>query len=357
MENFLVKSSSSSAASAHTTTEARVAPLAAADPDEELKERLKLTNKLVFGFDSFRPHQLDIVAAITKNEDVYVIMPTGGGKSLCYALPSVLSEGVTIVISPLLSLIEDQVAAFLRLKCGGIPSAYLTSASNMGQINAITKDLIRSQKGEEPYLKLLYLTPERVVNHEETKAILTVLYNQARLARFVVDESHCISSWGHDFRKDYAKLGILKAMYPEVPIVALTATACKKVSDDTLKILDIKNCTRFNTGYVCVCACVYISLCVSLSLTLALTTQTSHRYDRPNLLFEVRLKSEKKQETLLDIAHYILKGPYAGCTGIVYCMTRSDCEDMAKELQDLGVSVCVCVCASLRVSLSLHHSH
>jgi len=158
---------------------------------EELQSLCFACNNTVFGFRGiFRPHQLDIVTAVMQNEDVYVIMPTGGGKSLCYALPAVLSPGVTVVISPLLSLIEDQVSAFLSLKCGGIPSAYLTSGSTVSQKNAILEDLRRSRRGLEPFLKLLYMTPERAANDIETQQLLNDLYQNERLARFVVDEAH-----------------------------------------------------------------------------------------------------------------------------------------------------------------------
>ncbi len=148
-------------------------------------------NDKVFGFGGvFRPYQLDIVTSVMQNKDVYVIMPTGGGKSLCYALPAVLSPGVTIVISPLLSLIEDQVSAFIGLRSGGIPSAYLTSGCTVSQKNAVLEDLRRPRRGLEPFLKLLYMTPERVANDIETQQLLKDLYLNERLARFVVDEAH-----------------------------------------------------------------------------------------------------------------------------------------------------------------------
>eukprot|EP00605_Chrysophyceae_sp_TOSAG23-4_P001968 GSChrysophyteH1.ASY1.ANO1.2179.1 assembled CDS len=260
------------------------------DANDALAEKLRRCNQQVFGFETFRSKQLDIVTSVMKNDDVYVIMPTGGGKSLCYALPAVLSPGVTVVISPLLSLIEDQVSAFLKLKCGGIPSAYLTSTSTQTQKNAIIQDLQRSQRGLEPFLKLLYMTPERVVNDIETQTLLKDLYLNERLARFIVDESHCVSQWGHDFRKDYAKLSCIKEQYPDAPIVALTATAAKKVSEDTLKLLRI-----------------------------------------------IRCKSPNEKDNLIDLKQYIENGPFAGCTGIVYCLTRKECEETALALQDLGV--------------------
>ncbi len=137
----------------------------------------------------------------------------------------------------------------------------------------------------EPFLKLLYVTPERIVKALGTRDILTDLYNNEMLARFVVDEAHCVSSWGHDFRKEYGQLGVLRAEYPEVPIVALTATARKRVADDTMKILNMEKCVKFNTGVL-----LFVNM-YPLS-----AAHCSHRpgFDRPNLFFEVREKPSRK---------------------------------------------------------------
>jgi ATP-dependent DNA helicase Q1 len=160
-----------------------------------------------------------------------------------------MCKGITVVISPLLSLIEDQVNALLSLPSGyGIPAAYLTSTNTQKQIKSIMSDLERGRSGLEPFLKLLYMTPERIVTAAGTQNILQELYQNDMLARIVIDEAHCVSSWGHDFRKEYARLGVLKESYPDVPVVALTATARKKVADDTIKILNIPTCQRFCTG-------------------------------------------------------------------------------------------------------------
>ena len=232
--------------------------------DTLLDERLQAALTTIFGFPLFRPYQKQIVTDVMKNHDVFVVMPTGGGKSLCYALPAVLTKGVTVVISPLISLIEDQVGGFLRMPSGGIPSAYWTSNCNAKQVQAVKSDLDRASRGNEPFMKLLYLTPERIVNAGDTKAALQKLYQQNMLARFIIDEAHCVSTWGHDFRKDYVLLGNLRDDYPETPIVALTATARQKVAEDTIRILRMNKCVRFSTGY-----------------------------DRPNLFFEVRPKKDK----------------------------------------------------------------
>lgn len=208
-------------------------------------------NRHIFGHDSFRPHQLEIIQSILQNKDVFVVMPTGGGKTLCYSLPAVLSKGVTVVISPLISLIEDQVSALIQLPNGGIPAAYLTSSCTTLMARDVLKDLQRCRSGVQPFLKLLYLTPERIVKAQSTKQILDDLYGNEMLARFVIDEAHCVSAWGHDFRKDYASLDLLKSYYPETPIVLFTATARERVIHDVLNTLHIpiQYCKRFHTGF------------------------------------------------------------------------------------------------------------
>jgi superfamily II DNA helicase RecQ len=133
------------------------------EKNKQLTEQFEQANLSIFGNEKFRSRQSDIVHAIMRGEDVFVIMPTGGGKSLCYALPAVLSQGVTVVISPLISLIEDQVTALLQLESGGIPAAYLTSACTETQLRSVDEDLKRAYDGKEPFLKLLYVTPEKMV--------------------------------------------------------------------------------------------------------------------------------------------------------------------------------------------------
>ena len=164
----------------------------------ELTESVMRANVEIFNNKTFRPYQLDIITAVMQNqEDVFVVMPTGGGKSLLYQLPAVLSKGITVVISPLLSLIQEQVTSLINL---GIPAAYLSSNCNENMKDQIFNDLGRHFGEREPYLKLLYTTPENLCNSDRLEKMLIELYKKDMLARVVIDEAHCISSWGHDFR-------------------------------------------------------------------------------------------------------------------------------------------------------------
>jgi bloom syndrome protein len=247
-------------------------PPAPGPSEVALEQQLHAANTTIFGNKEFRMQQLNIVKAVMRNEDVFVVMPTGGGKSLCYGLPAVLSPGVTVVISPLLSLIEDQVSALVSLPCGGVPAAYLTSTCTDTQLQAINNDLSRARRGLEPFLKLLFVTPEKMVKALDTRQLLKDLYENEMLARFVIDECHCVSAWGHDFRPDYGKLGLLKDEFPECPILALTATARKKVADDTKKVLRIPLAVSFHAGF-----------------------------DRPNLFFQVVTKPPRMVDTQVRI--------------------------------------------------------
>jgi len=274
-----------------------------------LRTKLAECNRRIFGNDTFRKDQLRIIEKVMENKDAFVIMPTGGGKSLCYALPAVMSKGVTVVISPLLSLIEDQVNTFLNLSSGGIPCAYLCSNCNEAMIKDVMTDLKSADGGVEPVLKLLYVTPERMVKSMATRDVIKSLYDNEYLARFIIDEAHCVSQWGHDFRTDYRALGMLKTEYPEVSIVALTATARMKVVEDVVKSLKIPNCARFNTGF-----------------------------DRPNLFFEVREKSGNKTVALEHLLDYILTCQSIDYTGIVYCMTKLQCEETSDFLIENAIA-------------------
>jgi bloom syndrome protein len=264
-------------------------------------------NMRLFGNEGFRPMQQEIINSVMKGEDALVVMPTGGGKSLLYQLPSVLTKGVTVVVSPLLSLIEDQVSSLISL---GIPSAYLSSTSTLPMIRQVFEDLRRTHDGNEPFLKLLYITPERLIKSDVFRAVLSELYNNEFLARFVVDECHCISSWGHDFRKEYKQLGILRSNWKETPILAVTATARNKVIIDVRKTLCINSSQTYNAGF-----------------------------DRPNIFFEVRAKHEKDPNKQLINLLKELAGIYgADSSGIIYTMTRQQSQDLADVLKANGVS-------------------
>ena len=266
---------------------------------------INICNLKVFGNASFRPMQAEIIESVMEGkDDVFVIMPTGGGKSLLYQLPAVLSKGVTIVISPLLALIEDQVSALISMSTGGVPTAYLSSSSTQTMFKMVCQDLNRCRRGLEPFLKLLYLTPERIIGSDSTFEIVDALYQNEFLARFVVDEAHCVSQWGHDFRKEYGKLGLLKERFPDVPVVALTATARSKVAKNVRDILGIPSARCFNAGF-----------------------------ERKNLYFAVVPKTANHYDQVL---HYV--NTKKGQCGIVYAMTRAETQDIANHLRKHGVS-------------------
>lgn len=238
-----------------------------------------------FGYTSFRPLQEDIVTAIVDQKDVFVLMPTGGGKSLCYQLPTLLMDGVTIVISPLISLMKDQVDA---LRLNGISAAFLNSSLSSMQQENVIKQLKKNE------LKLLYVAPERLV----LPSFLQILH-QTKINFFAIDEAHCISQWGHDFRPEYRKLTLLREQFPAIPIVALTATATDRVKKDIVIQLSMKTPSVFQSSF-----------------------------NRPNLSYYVYTK----HDTFKKILTYIQE--HRGQAGIIYCQSRKDVDSLTKKLQD-----------------------
>ncbi|XP_077238365.1 RECQ helicase L2 isoform X2 [Tasmannia lanceolata] len=256
----------------------------------------------IFGITTYRANQREIINAVMSGRDVLVIMAAGGGKSLCYQLPAILRDGVALVVSPLLSLIQDQVMGLAAL---GIPAYMLTSTTTKENENFIYKSL---EKGEGE-LKILYVTPEKISKSKRFMSKLEKCHHAGRLTLISIDEAHCCSQWGHDFRPDYKNLGILKTQFPNVPLVALTATATQKVQTDLMEMLRIPKCIKFVSTV-----------------------------NRPNLFYKVREKSSVGKVVIDEIADFI-RGSYPNNeSGIVYCFSRKECEQVAKELRQGGIS-------------------
>ncbi|KAH9755472.1 ATP-dependent DNA helicase q5 [Citrus sinensis] len=278
---------------------------------EELQalDDMEFANVVIFGNRAFRPLQHQACKASVAKQDCFVLLPTGGGKSLCYQLPATLKSGVTVVISPLLSLIQDQIIT-LNLKFG-IPATFLNSQQTVSQAAAVLQELRQdflhqlifvltcASRKDKPSCKLLYVTPERIVGNQSFSEVLKCLHRKRQLAGFVVDEAHCVSQWGHDFRPDYRGLGLLKQNFPDVPVMALTATATQSVRLDILKALRIPH---------------------------ALVLETS--FDRPNLKYEVIGKSK---EALKQIGQ-LIKDRFKDQCGIIYCLSKNECVEVSNFL-------------------------
>lgn len=248
--------------------------------------------KYYFGYDRFRPHQKAIIQAALENRDLLVIMPTGGGKSLCYQLPALLKKGLTVVVSPLIALMEDQVSALVD---NGIGATFLNSTLNPKQTRD-RESLILGGK-----IKLLYVAPERLLSNSFLE-FLSVVENYIGLSLMAIDEAHCVSDWGHDFRPEYRQIKQVRQRFPEVPLLALTATATERVRQDIVTQLSLKE------------AAVYLS-----------------SFNRPNLYYEIQPKSKGAYEQLLN---YIRQEKGAG---IVYCFSRKTVDKIAAKLREDGI--------------------
>ena len=252
------------------------------------------TLKTYFGYDSFRPLQEEIIRHILDGNDALVLMPTGGGKSICYQLPALLREGTAVVVSPLISLMKDQVEA---LCANGISAGALNSSNDETENAALRRACMEGR------LKLLYISPEKLL------AEANYLLRDMHISLFAIDEAHCISQWGHDFRPEYAQMGILHQQFPNVPIIALTATADKITREDIIRQLHLNHPRTFISSF-----------------------------DRPNLSLTVKrgYQQKEKSKTILD---FIARHP--GESGIIYCMSRSKTESVAQMLQKQGIRTAV----------------
>ncbi len=255
-------------------------------------EALKQILKSYFGYDSFRPMQEEIIKNVIQKKDSLVLMPTGGGKSICFQLPALMLEGTAVVISPLISLMKDQVEA---LRANGIMAATLNSGNDEA-----TDRVIREQC-RQGKIKLLYISPERFMTE------IVWIGQIMKVSLFAIDEAHCISQWGHDFRPEYVHLGVLHERFADVPIIALTATADKTTKADIIDKLNLREPQIFVSSF-----------------------------DRPNLSLDVRrgYSSKEKFNTIMDI---IEKHPYE--SGIIYCLSRKETERLADKLRHEGVAV------------------
>ena len=240
-----------------------------------------------FGFTSFKGRQLPIIKSVLNNTDTVVIMPTGGGKSICYQIPALMMQGIGIVISPLIALMKDQVSG---LQLNGIQAAFINSSQSRHEQLEIEQNCLRGQ------IKLLYVSPEKLQN-----AYFQDFLRSLHISLFAIDEAHCISFWGHDFRPEYGQLRVLKERYPDTPIVALTATADRLTRQDIVKQLGLQEHKLFISSF-----------------------------DRPNLSLEV----EEGRNRVNKIAKFLSQRRHQ--SGIIYCLSRKSTESLAQKLRDRG---------------------
>ena len=251
--------------------------------------KAKAALKKYFGYDSFRPMQEEIISTIYKGEDALVLMPTGGGKSICFQIPAVTMEGVAVVVSPLISLMKDQVES---LRVNGISASYLNSSLSTEEQRQVEDDLYNGQ------LNLIYVSPEKLVSQNFLSLLKTI-----KICLFAIDEAHCISAWGHDFRPEYTQMKFIKPQFPTIPIVALTATADRATRKDICLQLNQHNPKIFLDSF-----------------------------DRPNLSLSVK-PGQKRFEQIVD---FIAKHPNQ--SGIIYCLSRKSTENLAEKLEKKGIT-------------------
>ncbi len=243
--------------------------------------------KQVFGYDQFRPLQAEIIDGLIAGQNAFVLMPTGGGKSLCFQIPALLRPGVAIVVSPLISLMKDQVDA---LQANGVKAAFYNSSLGSQQARQVLAQLHNNE------LDLLYVAPEKLLSESFLERL-----NEIEVSLFAIDEAHCISQWGHDFRPEYSKLGQIRELYPEIPLIALTATAEAHTRQDILKLLKIAPEREFVSGF-----------------------------DRPNIRYTVLDKSKPEEQLHRFLQQHVDEA------GIVYCLSRKRVEKVAEQLQKRG---------------------
>jgi ATP-dependent DNA helicase RecQ len=242
-----------------------------------------------FGYSAFRGQQAEVIDELVAGRDALVLMPTGGGKSICYQIPALLREGTGVVISPLIALMQDQVDALAAL---GVRAAFLNSSQSPAERAEVEAALVNDQ------LDLLYLAPERL-----RVAATMALLDRVRIALFAIDEAHCVSQWGHDFRPDYLELAVLARHWPSVPRIALTATATEQTRSEIAERLGLTQARHFVSSF-----------------------------DRPNIQYRIEAKTDPRAQLLA-----LLTTEHAGDAGIVYCLSRASVEQTAAFLESKGI--------------------